>query len=124
MLREVVVDDEHVAPLFHEVLRDAGRGVGSDVGEAWRVVALGHDHDGVLHRPLLPQVGDGLRHGGSALSDGAIDAQDVLATLVEDGVHRNGRFSRLPVTQDQLALAAPDGDERIDDLEAGLQRLP
>ena len=53
VLREVVVDDQHVAARLHEVLRDAGRGVGSDVGEPGRVVALGHDHDGVVHRALL-----------------------------------------------------------------------
>ena len=104
------------------MLRDAGRGVRSDVGETWRVVALGHDHDGVVHRALLPQDRHGLRHGGSALANGTIDAHDILAALVEDGVDRNGGLARLAVAQNQLALAAPDGNERIDDLEAGLER--
>jgi hypothetical protein len=122
VLGEVVVDDQHVATRFHEMLRDAGRGVRRDVGEAGRVVALGHDHDGVIHRALLPQDGHGLRHGGRALADGAIDAHDVLAALVQDGVERDGGFARLPVAQNQLALAAPDGNERIDDFEAGLER--
>ena len=75
VMGEVVVHDQHVATRLHEMLRDAGRGVRRDVGEARRVVALGHDHDGVLHRALFPQVGHGLRHGGRALADGAVDAQ-------------------------------------------------
>ena len=122
VLREVVVDDQHVAARLHEVLGDAGRGIGSDVGEARRVVALGHDDDGVLHRALLAQVGHDLGDGGGALADRAIDAHDVLAALVEDGVDRDGGLARLPVAQDQLALAAADGNERIDDLQARLQR--
>ena len=122
VMREVVVNDQHVAARFHEMLRDAGRGVRSDVGETRRVVALGHDHDGVIQRALFPQDGHGLRHGGRALADGAIDAHDILAALVENGVDRNGGLARLPVAQNQLALAAPDGNERIDDLEAGLER--
>ena len=75
VVREVVVDDQHIATRFHEMLRDAGRGIRSDVGKAGRVIALGHDHDGVIHRALLPQVGHHLRHAGSALTDGTIDAQ-------------------------------------------------
>ena len=42
--------------------------------------------------------------------------------LVQDGVDGNGRLAGLPVAQNQLALAAPDGNECIDDLQAGLQR--
>ena len=71
---------------------------------------------------VLAQDGHGLRDRGSALANGTIDAHDILAALVEDGVDRNGGLARLPVAQDQFALAAPDGNERIDDLQAGLQR--
>ena len=122
VMGEIVVDDQHVATRFHEVFGDAGRGVRRDVGETRRVVALGHDHDGVLHRALFAEVGHGLRHGGRALADGAIDAQDILAALVEDGVDRNGGLAGLPIAQNQLALTTPDRNERIDHLEAGLQR--
>ncbi len=48
VVREVVVDDQHIATRFHKVLRDAGRGIRSNVGEAGRVIALGHHHDGVI----------------------------------------------------------------------------
>ena len=35
---------------------------------------------------------------------------------------RNGCLARLSVAQNQFALAAPDGNERINDLQAGLER--
>jgi hypothetical protein len=121
MLREVVVDDEHVAPGLHEVLRDAGCGVGGGVGETGRVVALGHDHDGVFHRALLLKDGHSLGHCRGTLPDGAVDTDDIFALLVEDRVDRDGGLARLPVAEDQFALAAPDGNERVDDLQPSLQ---
>ena len=122
VMGEVVVDDEHVPARFHEMLRDAGRGVGGDVGEPGRVVAFGHDDDGVIHGPVFAQVGDDLGDGGRALADGAIDAQHILVALVQNGVDRDGGLAGLPVAEDQFALAAADRNERIDDDDAGLQR--
>jgi len=58
----------------------------------------------------------------AALADRAVDADDVLTALVQDGVHRHGGLPRLAIAQDQLPLTAPDGHQRIDDLEAGLER--
>jgi hypothetical protein len=42
--------------------------------------------------------------------------------LVEDGIHRNGRFTRLAITENELALPTPDGNEGIDYFETRLQR--
>jgi hypothetical protein len=122
VLREVVVNDQHIPARFHEELRDAGGGVRGDVRETRRVVALAHHQNGVVQRTLLPQGGHGLRDGGRALADGAIDAHHILVALVEYGVHRNGRLARLAVAENQLALAAPNGNQRIDDCETSLQR--
>ena len=72
--------------------------------------------------PVLPQDGHGLRHGGRALADRTVDTEHVLPALVQDGVDRNGRLARLAIAENQFALAAPDGNERIDDLQTGLQR--
>jgi hypothetical protein len=43
--------------------------------------------------------------------------------LVDEGVERDGGLAGLAVADDQLALAATDGHERIEGLEAGLHRL-
>ena len=56
MVGEVVVNDKHVSARFHEMLRDAGRGVGGDVGQPRRVVAFGHDDDGVIHCAFFAQL--------------------------------------------------------------------
>jgi len=64
------------------MLRDAGRRIRSDVGETRRVVALGNDEDGVIHRALFPQGCHGLRDGGRALSNRTIYAQHILVVLV------------------------------------------
>ena len=121
-MRKVVIDDQHIAARFHKKLADAGRGVRSDEGKARRVIALGHDDDGIFHRTIFLQGCNGLGDGGSALADGAIDAQNILAALVEDRVDRNCGLPGLAVAEDQFALAAPNGYERVDDFEAGLQR--
>jgi hypothetical protein len=46
-----------------------------------------------------------------------------LALLVDDRVERHGGLAGLTVADDQLALAAADGDHRVDGLEARLQGL-
>ncbi len=50
-------------------------------------------------------------------------ARNCLALLIDDRVDRDGRLAGLPVADDQLALAAPDGDHRVDGLDARLHRL-
>ena len=122
MVGKVVVDDEHVPAGFHKVFRDAGRGVGSDVGESGRVVAFRHDDDGVFHCAFLAQVGNDLGDGGCTLADGAINAQHILVALVQNGVDRDSGLAGLPVAEDQFALAAADRNQRIDYEEPGLQR--
>ena len=42
-----------------------------------------------------------------------------LGLLVDDGVHGDGGLAGLPVADEELALAAADGDERVHGLEAG-----
>ncbi len=46
----------------------------------------------------------------------------LVAALVENGIDRNGALAGLAVAENQLALAAPNGNERIDCLKAGLKR--
>jgi hypothetical protein len=73
-------------------------------------------------RSIAPFRKDSHGHGGSAPANGTVDTHNISAPLVEDGVDRNSGFARLPVTENQLALAAPDGNESIDNFEAGLER--
>src|ERR1019366_4638172 len=84
-----------------------------------------------IERALLLQHLHELRHGGALLPDRYIDAVEldllvvggVERLLVEDGIERDRGLAGLAVADDQLALAAADGNERIDRLEAGGHRL-
>ena len=101
----------------------AGGGVGRDVLHGGGVRRVGRDHDGVVHRVVVAQRLDDGRHLPGALSDRAVDADDVGVPLVDDRVDRDGRLAGLAVADDQLALAAPDRDHRVDRLDPGLERL-
>ena len=77
----------------------------------------------VLHRAVFLERADDLRDRGLLLSDRVVDADDVLALLVDDRVDRDGGLARLAVADDQLALAAADRDHRVDGLQTRLQRF-
>ncbi len=94
VLGQVVVNDQDVAPRLHEVFRDAGRRIRRDIGQAGRIVAFADHDDGVVHRAARAKFGDNLGHGGRALADGAVYAEDILAALAEDGCRR--RWSSCP----------------------------
>src|SRR5205823_3784147 len=95
--------------------------VRGDVIESGRIVAFAYDDHTVFHRAVCTQICDRLRHSGRALTDRIVDANDVLAALVENRVDGNGGLARLSVAQNQLSLAAPHRHERVDDLDARLQ---
>ena len=83
----------------------------------------GRDDDRVLHRPRLLEALVHLRHGRGLLADRDVDADHVLALLVQDRVHEDGGLPGRAVADDELALAAADGDHRVDRLDSGLERL-
>src|SRR5580658_5065738 len=116
MMREVVVDDKHVAPLFHEGFGDARRSVRCDISNAGRLVAFGGDDHRVVHRTFFAEASHDLGYRRRALADRTIDADHVRPTLVQDGVNRDGGLAGLAIAQNQFALTAPDGNERIDNL--------
>ena len=68
---------------------------------------------------LPHHVGD----GGHLLSNRHVDAGHVLAFLVDDRVNRDGRFTDLTVTDDELPLAPAYRDHRVNALQTRLHRL-
>ena len=60
---------------------------------------------------------------GGLLTDGDVNADQVFALLVDDGVDCDGGLAGLTVANDQFALTAADRHHRVDRLEAGLHRL-
>src|SRR3546814_6326522 len=79
----------------------------------------------IFHRAVFFQSADDLRHGRALLADRDIDAVELLplvvalvdALLVNEGIDGDGGLAGLAVADDQLALAAADGHERVERLE-------
>src|SRR5205085_4631968 len=106
-----------------EVLAHRHAGVRRDELKRRRFRRRRRDDDGVLHRAVLLQPVNDLGHRRALLSDRHVDADDVSTLLVDDRVDRDCGLAGLPISDDELALAAADRDHRIDGLYAGLHRL-
>src|SRR5581483_4633935 len=123
VLRQVVVDAERVAAVVEEVLAHRGAGERRHPLDRRRLLGGRGDDDRVLQGARLAQALVHLRHGGGLLTDCDVDADHVAAALVDDRVDADRGLARAAVADDELALAAPDRDHRVDRLETGLQRL-
>src|SRR3989449_338632 len=123
VLGEVVVDAERVALGVAEVLPHRDAGIRRDVLEWRRLGRRGHDDRRVLHGAGVLEDLDHLRDGRALLPDRHVEAVHVLALLVDDRVHADRGLARAAVADDQLALAAPDRNHRVDGLEPGLERF-
>ena len=108
--------------LVHEVLGHGAAGVRGDVLERRGVRGPSRHDDGVIHRVMLAERFHQAGDGRLLLPDGHVHADDAAVPLVDDRVDRDRRLARLAVADDQLALAAADGDHAVDGLDAGLQR--
>src|SRR6185437_15714411 len=123
VLRKIVVEADGVALRIAKIFTHGAGGEGRDVLHGGGLAGGGGDDDGVFHRAVFRERLDHLRDGGALLTDGAVDANHVVAALVDDGVEDDRGLAGLAVANDQLALAAADGDHRVNGLDAGLQRL-
>ena len=123
VLGQIVVDDQHVPALVHEVFAQAAPCVGGDILQGSRVAGRGADDDAVVHGAPLAQVLGQQGHRACLLTDGYIDADDVFALLVQDGVQGHGGLAGLAVADDQLTLAPADGEQSVDGQQAGLHGL-
>ena len=122
VLGKVVIDNEDVLALIHEILAHGTAGIGRDILQRRQLRSSGGDDDGIIHGAVFGQVVHQLGNGGALLPDGDVDAYNALALLVDDGVHGDDGLARLAVADDQLTLTAADGDHGVDGLDARLQR--
>jgi hypothetical protein len=128
---QVVIDHEGVLPLLHPVGPHGGPRVWGDVAERRRVRGRGVHHHRVLERAGVVQRLDHLGDRRCLLADGHVDALHLalgvatrpVVALVDDGVDGDGGLPRLPVADDQLALATADRRHGVDGLDAGLERF-
>ena len=85
--------------------------------------AGGDHHDAVVHGAIVSEDFHHLRDSGAFLPDRAVDTNHVFAALVDDGVQNDSGLAGLAVADNQLALAATDGDHGVNGFDAGLKRL-
>ena len=123
MLGQIVIDNQDVPALVHEVLAHGAACVRGDILQGRQLGRGGADDRCVRHSTVFLQVLHQRCHSRTLLTDGDVDAQNILALLVDDGIGRNDGLAGLAVADDQLTLAAANGDHRVDGLDAGLQRL-
>ena len=111
-----------------EILPDGGAGKGRIILQGGRICSRCRHHDGIVHRSLFPQrLHDG-SHGGALLPHCDIDtvhriALEIALALVDYGVQGYGRLAGLPVADNELSLAASNGNHGVYCLEACLQGL-
>ena len=122
VIGQVVVDDQDIPPLGHEILPHGRGGIGCDKLQAGGIRAGGDHQNRVLHGPVCLEVRNDFGHVGGLFADRAIDADLVLAALVDDGIESDCRFSRQTVANDQLPLTPSDRDQRVDHLDPRLKR--
>src|SRR5690349_600716 len=131
LLGKIVVDDDRVHAVVAEIFAHRASGVGREELQRRRLRRGRGDDDRIFHRAILFERADDLGDGRALLADGDVDAVELLALLarlvdlllVDEGVERDSALAGLAVADDQLALAAADGDQRVERLEAGLHRL-
>src|SRR6266581_55433 len=81
------------------------------------------DHNCVIHRTEILERLHDLRDRRSLLADGHVNANNILAALIDDRVNGDCGFSSLTITNDQFALAPADRHHRIDRFQSGWERL-
>ena len=122
MFGQVVVDDKYVFALGHELFGHGTARVRGDVLHRSGVCGAGGYDDGVFHRAVLFQNVDHLGHLALFLADGDVNADQVAALLVNDGIQGYGGFACGPVADYQLPLTAADGNHGVNSLDTGLYR--
>src|SRR3989338_1930786 len=124
---EVVVYDDDVLAFVHKILADGRARKRREILQSRRRGSRRVDDDGIFERALLAQLFNDARGLRFLLPD-----RDVYANrpplfrrvaLADDGVYRDGGLPGAAVADDELALAAPDRDHRVDRLDAGLHGL-
>ena len=86
-----------------------GACVGGDILQRRQLGRGGADDGCVRHSAVSLEILDQRCHGRALLTDGNIDAQNVLALLVDDGIGGNDGLAGLAVADDQLTLPRPIG---------------
>ncbi len=123
LLAQVVVDDQRMAAVEHEVFGHRRPGVGSDVLQRCGCRAPATITVVYSIAPCRSSTSTTPATDGVLLADRDVKALNVCAFLVQDRVDSDRRLARLSVANDQFALTTSDRRHRIDRFDAGLHRF-
>ena len=110
MFGEVVIDNEDILALVHEMFRNGYTGVWCKVLHRRPFGSTGMYDDGVIHSASSSQPFVYTDDVGVLLPDGNINTNDILPLLVQNGINSDGGLACTAVADDQLTLSAADQD--------------
>ena len=126
LLGEIIIDDQDVFSLIHEVFRHRAARVGSEKLIGGGVRGRSGHHNGILHRPSLFQRGNCPGNIGLLLPDRHVDAVErlvvlqgpflrslILLRLRNNRIHRNSGLAGGAVSNNELSLSPPNRNHGI-----------
>ena len=119
---EIIVDHQAVAPLAHPVFANGTAGVGGEIFHSGQCAALAHHHGGIFQRTIVAQQLEDIDRRGAFLPHHHIDTDHIFAALVDDCVQRDAGAPQAFVTNNQLALTPANGQQAVDQADAGIER--
>ena len=123
LLGEIVINNECIFTEITEVFAHGATRIGRDVLHCRGLGRARGHHDGMVHGAVLFQLPHHAGYGRGLLSNSDVDAGDARALLVDDGVDGERRLTRLPIADDELTLAAADGNHGVDGFQPRLHGL-
>ena len=128
LLGQIVIDNDRMHAVVTKIFAHGAAGIRCQELQRCGLGRGGGDNDGIFHGASIFQGLHDLSDRGALLADRDIDTVQLLALiitlidrlLVDEGVNRHGGLAGLAVTNDQLALAAANGNQAVQRLQAGL----
>src|SRR5450432_3552722 len=122
VLGQVVDHDQGVLAAVTKILRHGETRERRDPLQSRRARGPSDDDDASLGRPLAVDSVDGAPDARTLLANRDIDADDVARLLIDDRIDSDRGLADGAVADDELALAAAEGEQRIDHDKSGLDR--
>ena len=121
VLGEVIINNEDVFALVHEVFGDGDTGVRCQVLHRGAFGCACMDDDGVIHGACGLQFFVYTNNVGVLLADGYVNTNDVLTLLVQNGINADGCLTGAAVADDKFTLASSDRNHGVDSFKTCLQ---
>src|SRR3989338_7009306 len=123
MLGQIIIYNQGVLAIVHEVLAHGAAGERRDVGKGCWVRCARYNHDSVLEGIVLSELSNNTGDFGFLLANSHIDTNHIFAFLVDDSIYCDGGLAGLAVANDKFALTLTNRNHGINGLNTGLKRL-